>query len=359
MKKQNIMKTVYALFTGIVATLFLVNSASAQVYANTQTNGAYGSCVGCGITNAANAVDVPLTNYETLTLTVSVPGVYVGQKLYFPSTASLTAYVGIVVEDVNLLSIGATQASGLSLTTYKDGISNNDTKTGAQVTISLVSDTRYSLEFQAGQVFDEVEVKFNAGIAGALSSIRVYYAYYKNSGPLPIGLLSFNAEVLNSKVNLKWATATEQNNDFFTIEKSTDGVSFNEIATVDGSGNSSSTLEYSTEDPAPVDGLNYYRLKQTDFNGDFNYFHIASVDYKRGMFYSSVYPNPSTGSFTVASTMDTDYHIVDAAGHLIRTFYTGADNNHSEQISGLDNGVYFVIGNSGSNTVKNKIVVAK
>lgn len=354
------MRTISPLIVCILATLFSVKSSAQVVYATTQTNSASGSCTGCGISNPANAVDALQTNYETLNLTVSSTGAYIGQKLQFPSMAASSGYVGIVVEDVNPSSLDGTKLGSVSMTTYKDGVSNNDTKTGAQAAITLVSGTTlYSLEFQSAQVFDEVEVRFNAGIAGALSNIRIYYAYYKNSGPLPVELLSFKAEAAESRVKLEWATATEQNNDFFTIERSTDGISFSSIATVDGSGNSSSTLEYSTEDPAPAEGLNYYRLRQTDFNGDYKYFRIASVDYQYRTLYSSVYPNPSTGNFIVESSIDTDYRIVDAAGQLIRTFHTNAGNNYSMQVSGLENGVYFLTGNSGKNVVQSKVVVAK
>ena len=89
-----------------------------------------------------------------------------------------------------------------------------------------------------------------------------------NTSPLPIELLSFSGSCVNGNVALKWATASETNNDYFSIERSHDGISFKSIATVDGAGNSSSVLNYSYTDNATLTTGAYYRLRQTDFNGD-------------------------------------------------------------------------------------------
>ena len=89
------------------------------------------------------------------------------------------------------------------------------------------------------------------------------------TSPLPIELLSFNAVLENRIVKLTWKTASETNNDFFTLEKSKDGISWESFKTVDGAGSSSSILNYEDYDQNPYSGVSYYRLKQTDFNGAF------------------------------------------------------------------------------------------
>ena len=82
--------------------------------------------------------------------------------------------------------------------------------------------------------------------------------------PLPIELLSFRATPDASQVDLDWSTATETNNDYFTIERSTNGVDWSEIVRQPGSGTTTSQVNYHAIDPNPFVGTSYYRLKQTD-----------------------------------------------------------------------------------------------
>jgi uncharacterized repeat protein (TIGR02543 family) len=85
---------------------------------------------------------------------------------------------------------------------------------------------------------------------------------------LPISLLSFTAEAVDNRVvECRWATASEVNNDFFSVERSKDGEAWEVLGTVAGAGNNHSTLHYSFADDAPYEGLSYYRLRQTDFDG--------------------------------------------------------------------------------------------
>jgi hypothetical protein len=94
---------------------------------------------------------------------------------------------------------------------------------------------------------------------------------------LPIELLSFTGEV-NGKSNiLKWITATEINNDYFTVERSEDAITFNEVGKVDGAGNSLSTKQYSMLDNKPYKTITYYRLVQTDYDGKYKSFDIIAV----------------------------------------------------------------------------------
>lgn len=108
---------------------------------------------------------------------------------------------------------------------------------------------------------------------------------------LPIELLYFKADVSNTSVLIKWATATELNNDYFTIERSTDGLSFETIATTDGAGNSTQQVNYCHSDFPDYYGLIYYRLKQTDFDGAFEQFQIIAVRFEpEGGIGSKIYP---------------------------------------------------------------------
>lgn len=84
--------------------------------------------------------------------------------------------------------------------------------------------------------------------------------------PLPIELISFEGVRDGDKVRLNWSTATETNNDYFLVERSEDGIHFNSIGKVNGAGNSLSMKNYYLYDSNPFESINYYRLKQTDFN---------------------------------------------------------------------------------------------
>jgi hypothetical protein len=84
---------------------------------------------------------------------------------------------------------------------------------------------------------------------------------------LPIELLSFSARALDAGVRTEWSTATEQDNAFFTVERSSDARHFMAVGEIAGAGNSSALLHYSWLDARPLPGLSYYRLRQTDING--------------------------------------------------------------------------------------------
>ncbi|MFN3556064.1 MAG: hypothetical protein ACK4VN_08900 [Bacteroidales bacterium] len=115
----------------------------------------------------------------------------------------------------------------------------------------------------------------SAVYANGVKSPGVSVSFENN--PLPIDLLYFNARAERSQVALEWATATEINNDFFTIERSSDGHNWQIIGYETGAGNSSQTLRYAYTDSNPLEGIVYYRLKQTDFDGQFEYFAPVAV----------------------------------------------------------------------------------
>jgi hypothetical protein len=116
------------------------------------------------------------------------------------------------------------------------------------------------------------------------------------TSPLPVSLLSFEAELVNDQVLLKWITTQEINNDFFTIEKSADLESFETVGNVRGQGNSKVRNAYSLTDPNPYSGRSYYRLKQTDYDGKFTYSKPQVILYE-GVTSPTleVFPNPSEG----------------------------------------------------------------
>lgn len=122
------------------------------------------------------------------------------------------------------------------------------------------------------------------------------------SSPLPIVLAKFDVSILESVVKIEWITSSEINNDYFTIEKSQNGEAWNEISTIDGAGNSNLNIKYSYIDNKIKTGTTYYRLKQTDFNGEFSYSKIKAVNYKKTDV--SIFPNPIKDVLNISSTQE-------------------------------------------------------
>ncbi len=128
------------------------------------------------------------------------------------------------------------------------------------------------------------------------------YAMDDTLDRLPIVLLSFEVEVTEDKVELHWVTLTEENNAFFTIERSADGVEFDPILFLDGAGDSNKINRYSITDDTPLNGRFYYRLKQTDFNGLFSYSEVISVEVEKEFNapHLSLHNNPAQRGETVS-----------------------------------------------------------
>jgi hypothetical protein len=113
---------------------------------------------------------------------------------------------------------------------------------------------------------------------------------------LPIQLVGFNAVCNGTAVNVTWATATETNNHYFSIERCDDGYSWAEVARINGAGTSSAAHYYSWSDAEPLPGTSYYRLKQTDMDGQYTYpgSVVATSCNNDGVV--TIYPNPTRGN---------------------------------------------------------------
>ncbi len=129
-----------------------------------------------------------------------------------------------------------------------------------------------------------------------------FIASFGIANPLPITLLNFDTYKKENSVLLLWATAKEQNNKGFQIERSTDSKNWTTIgfvATQAENGNSSTKSAYSFTDNTPGNGQNFYRLKQVDFDGayEFSPIRLVAFDKENNI---SIYPNPATEQVTIA-----------------------------------------------------------
>lgn len=169
---------------------------------------------------------------------------------------------------------------------------------------------------------------------------------------LPIELLYFTGEALTDGVRLNWATATEQDNDHFTVQRSRDGQEWQDVLEVQGAGNSVVQLGYSANDPSPIPGLAYYRLMQTDIQGDVTVFTAVPVHATINTPVDlSVFPNPSTNgrlwlaAGRLAEEVVVPVTIIDMQGRLVHsaliTMAPGVAVDISRDMP-LNEGVYLV-----------------
>ncbi|MEP7264781.1 MAG: T9SS type A sorting domain-containing protein [Bacteroidota bacterium] len=219
---------------------------------------------------------------------------------------------------------------------------------GDSISLSVNAITGYSYEWSTGDTTTTIliaddgiyEVTATNSSGCSISSFIII----NNGIPLPVELSYFKADIKNENVVLEWATFSEDNNDYFTIERSADGknwISFNETT---GAGNSNEFNRYLCIDKNPLHGENYYRLKQTDFNGETNY--LASDV----IFYTSktddaieIYPNPFTDILQIAAHHDLVVQLFDGRGMpLTEEVKILQESNYSFSTQHLENGIYFL-----------------
>ena len=163
--------------------------------------------------------------------------------------------------------------------------------------------------------------------------------------PLPMELLFFDAKLNEKKtVDLTWETLSERDNDYFTIEKSIDGNLWNFLENVNGAGTTSMPQTYYLEDKNPSTGITYYRLKQTDFNGEHSYSEIRSVNLFSLNDYL-LFPNPANEKVNIIglNSEKDQITITDNLGKIIN-FESGILYKDQIEIntSRFATGVYFV-----------------
>lgn len=183
---------------------------------------------------------------------------------------------------------------------------------------------------------------------------------------LPIELTYFDAYYSDEKVIVNWQTASEINNDYFIVERSSDGINFEPILFTDGAGNSNSILEYTETDFNPLQGTSYYRLKQTDFNGVSSFSNIKVVKtYPVLAGELNLFPNPTDGAFHLMLSGFGDEEILvvlrDMAG---KEFYSKiiitSTDNHIEAIDPsekLQPGIYFVTASAKNELYSQKLII--
>lgn len=189
-----------------------------------------------------------------------------------------------------------------------------------------------------------------------------------DNAALPVELISFEGKVSKSNITLNWLTATELNNDKFQIEHSTDGKVFHSIGEVKGSGTSLVQHKYTFIDENVLLNINYYRLKQLDFDGKFTFSPTISLNFNKNTKLSSrLYPNPNSSGW-VNMDYTTDYQgtvnisIYDIVGQLksSESVQINEGNNRLQwDVNRLGNGVFYVKIDDGKTFTVNKLYITE
>ena len=246
------------------------------------------------------------------------------------NTSGTAVDVGSVDISWDLLSLGSVTASDIRLLIDTD----NDGSFADETPISGATSV-------GGSIY-----KFS-GVSGLVNNRRFTIGTINNvQTPLPIELISFAAKVVSEEVVLDWQTATETNNDYFTIERSQDAQNWESIRQITGSGNSNKLLTYNVIDYSPFTGKSYYRLKQTDYDGKYSYSSIRKVQLALNTAIR-IYPNPTQNVVTIEGidAINQDiriYNVIGAeVGQSIPRVQRQGDNFVID-LSSLPIGVYFI-----------------
>jgi hypothetical protein len=181
-------------------------------------------------------------------------------------------------------------------------------------------------------------------ISGAGGSLEEGVEQGRTLGILPVTLLHFTARCKEAEVQLAWQTATEINNAFFNIEKSTQTGAWETIAKIPGAGNSTVIRSYAYSDKLPGNAYNLYRLKQVDFDGHFEYSPIAAVNScNESPGPITCYPNPATSGvfLDLKNNGNICYELFDLCGKKIANGILHTHVNYLP-LTGKGNGIYLV-----------------
>lgn len=167
---------------------------------------------------------------------------------------------------------------------------------------------------------------------------------------VPVELIRFDGKVKDRDILLSWATATESNSAYFSIERSTNGQAWRSIGQLKAAGESQQVIEYQFTDTNPVNGVNYYRLHQVDIDGTEDYSETISVNYKYRKQAIQVFPNPTSTSVNLSifsqNNRLVDFNIIDVTGQSVLRQNAIQLVKGTDQITlateTLDAGIYFI-----------------
>lgn len=226
-------------------------------------------------------------------------------------------------------------------------------------------DTHQWTDWLASPAFSQPTTNTISVVLGTIEDYNGVWTLMDDSNPLPIELLALSASCQTDRTEIQWTTASETNNNFFTIERSADASLFEVLKTVPGSSNSNYIISYNTTDDKPLAGTSYYRLKQTDYDGSSKYSNIISVSCGGAEDDLSISLANTNSQGNVFIGVNTPYggnyniNIIDATGKMIFSDVVswGKGLNTAEIDLNLSAGIYFISIGNEFKTVNRKMLV--
>jgi hypothetical protein len=306
------------------------------------------------------------TDYEPLFVSAPVTAPTTGGTITVAYTNATTNTIvsfpdgAATVEVRKDLNWAVTTANGLAGGTY-----NLDAQGTGFGTIGSVSDLRLTLinsvvgtaGINAGTILNPQINRTGLSLLNLSNTFYVGSVNYSNSD-LPVSLISFTASVENEEVVLNWSIGEETNNNYFTIQRSKDAVSWESIFQVAGSGTTNNTKSYIAYDQTPYSGISYYRLIQTDLDGKQTYSPIRSVTTGQSVTLN-VYPNPAISNITIESGSSEKINAVifNENGQRVIVPFSNSGNKIILYASGLTRGIYFIQISQGNLKVVRRVII--
>ncbi len=252
-------------------------------------------------------------------------------------------------------------ASGISLCSNTDlriahynTVSNKWENNNNAVTVNLTAGTCGTATGKVNITTNAVVTNFSPFTFGSLAG----------SNPLPVELTSFTAQCNEGDALLQWTTATESNNKFFTVEKTQDGLHYNSAAVVTGNGTTDTEHNYTVMDPTPFSGLSYYRLSQTDFDGNTTYFNSIPFESCGNVKDITAFVNSSNDINIHINSTESQTYAIEIINLLGQTIVNTNENvskgsNQFTFPNEYDKGVYFIRVSNPYTTYTTKVLILK
>lgn len=177
-------------------------------------------------------------------------------------------------------------------------------------------------------------------IETTVSSFSQFFIHESFNGPLPVELVSFKGRAIEEGNLLTWQTASEENNEGFEIEKSSNGLDWEYLDFIAGQGTTSTINNYDFLDEKIKSGVSYYRLKQVDWDGEIEYSEVVAITRRKVVDDLSVYPNPASNVLNLEGISQGQYSIVNTLGQVLKE--GELQNEQQIDISALKLGRYFL-----------------
>lgn len=275
----------------------------------------------------------------------------------------------------SLAALLTVNPSGVSFTATATNESTPDAEDGTITFAGLMGATNYETTIDGGMNWsmdlsyvDLAPGDYSTNVRDADTPDCAAEEAMKNvaEASLPVELISFTGRNKGAINQLFWTTASEDNNAGFDLERSSNGYDFEQIGFVPGNGTTAINTDYSFKDDNPLVGHNYYRLKQVDLDGAFEYSSIVSLEQQTSSIASLlVYPNPSNGRFTLKiqnpDAAAASVKLMDITGRLVWKQQFEVSEMGERWVKTFDlpgeRGGYFMVAQIGEETLTKKVFI--